>query len=287
MEQTAPLYVPHTALSDVTLTMIVRDELMNCAGGLLPVLERHLPYFPETVVLDTGSIDGTRQLLEHLQGKYPQLRVYDAEFEGFGSARTIANSHVRSRYSLVLDADEMISSVDGLAADVKNANEKYNGDDFVLNFEFSWVHPVYGKQRRPASILNPRLFPKDKTIFERVVYEWVKIINGSALINIHFAGTPINHFVPDGEGEELKDKRFYQEIIPFNSSLPIDGAKLFLQQHGPPSAKADFEKWKTPNPRCLREYDIDLFAVLRELNSLGLKPHPKIMEQLERHGRKG
>src|SRR3989344_9614480 len=107
-----------TPLQDITLTMIVRDELMNPAGGLLPMLEYHLPHFEHAVVLDTGSVDGTRELLEHLAGKYSQLRVCDAKFEGFDKARNQANRHVRTRYSLVLDADEMMSSFDDLAADI-------------------------------------------------------------------------------------------------------------------------------------------------------------------------
>src|SRR3989344_6360433 len=97
-----------TPLQDITLTMIVRDELMNPAGGLLPMLEYHLPHLPEAVVLDTGSVDGTRQLLEHLQGQYPQLKVYDAKFNGYGFARIEANQHVSTEYSFMLDADERL-----------------------------------------------------------------------------------------------------------------------------------------------------------------------------------
>ncbi len=280
-----------TTLSDVTLTMIVRDELMNPAGGLLPILERHLPHFPETVVLDTGSVDGTRQLLEHLQGKYPQLRVYDGPFEGFGPARTRANSYVRTKYSFILDADEMISSIAGVAADIKRANKRCEKEDFSLRFRFGWIHPFYGASIRDTNVLNPRLFPKDKTTFERVIYEWVTITDETTLSNIHDASTLINHFVPDSEGVGLKDQRFYSEMIHYNPYYDgdeikkIDGTEQFLQQHGPPSLKVDFERWKTPYPKCLRDYNIDPFAVLKELDSLGLKVHPKIIDQLERYAR--
>ncbi len=276
-----------TTLSDVTLTMIVRDELMNPAGGLLPMLERHLLYFPETVVLDTGSVDGTRQLLEHLQGKYSQLRVYDAAFEGFGPARTMANSHVRTKYSFILDADEMISSIAGVAADIKRANKRCEKEDFTLRFKFRWIQPFSRAFTRDTNVLNPRLFPKDKTKFERVIYEWVTVTDAEIGGNVYSASTLINHFVPEGEGVEHKNKQFYNEMIHHNPGYGIDEIKRFhrtkefLQQHGPPSLKVGFEKWKTPHPKCLQDYDIDLFAVLRELNSLGLKVHQKIIDQLE------
>ncbi len=272
-----------TTLSDVTLTMIVRDELMNPAGGLLPMLERHLPYFPETVVLDTGSVDGTRQLLEHLQGKYPQLRVYDGPFEGFGPARTTANSYVRTKYSFILDADETISSIDGVAADIEKANEKYLGDVFALKFEFRWIPPFCDDFTRCHNVLNPRLFPKDKTIFERVIYEWVTIIDAKNSGNIHSASTLINHFVPDEYGVGLKDRQFYSEMIRHNSFRPTRVDKHFLQQHGPPSSKADFEKWKTPNPAVLLRYGIDVFGELEKLEKIGLAPHQEILEELRQY----
>src|SRR3989344_6201306 len=108
-----------TPLQDITLTMIVRDELMNPAGGLLPMLEYHLPHFPEAVVLDTGSVDGTRQLLEEMRREYPQLGVYDATFEGYGPARNTANGYVKTKYTLMLDADEMIGRPDSLTIEIK------------------------------------------------------------------------------------------------------------------------------------------------------------------------
>ena len=72
---------------DVTLGIIVRDELMNPAGGILSMLNQHINSFSNVVVLDTGSVDGTRELLEHLSGQYSHLKLYDGRFKGYAHAR--------------------------------------------------------------------------------------------------------------------------------------------------------------------------------------------------------
>ena len=96
---------------DLSLVMIVRDELINPAGGLLPVLEKQSSYYPEIVILDTGSKDGTRELLEHLSGQdiFPNLKVHDAKFWGYSHARNKLNSLVNTKYTLSLDSDEILS----------------------------------------------------------------------------------------------------------------------------------------------------------------------------------
>ena len=152
-----------TPLQDITLTMIVRDELMNPAGGLLPMLEYHLPYFDHAVVLDTGSVDGTRELLEHLAGEYPQLRVYDAKFEGYGYARMKANEHVQTEYTLMLDADERIEELEQLMGALKKIQRGgYIGKESISFRFFNILSDGFVEQ---GWGWNPRLALKRKVGF--------------------------------------------------------------------------------------------------------------------------
>lgn len=64
-------------MPDVSLCAIVRDEAMNPAGGVVKFIDAHMPYVEEGVVVDTGSIDGTREILEEMQAKYPHLKIFD------------------------------------------------------------------------------------------------------------------------------------------------------------------------------------------------------------------
>lgn len=51
-------------LPNTSLCSIVRDELMNPAGGIKDFMECIVPYVERAVIVDTGSLDGTREVLE-------------------------------------------------------------------------------------------------------------------------------------------------------------------------------------------------------------------------------
>ncbi|MBI4151696.1 glycosyltransferase [Candidatus Woesearchaeota archaeon] len=272
--------VTHQALSDTTLTMIVRDELMNPAGGLLPMLEYHLPYFPEAVVVDTGSVDGTRQLLEHLQQEYPHLRVEDHQFVGFGRARTYANSKVRTRYSMILDADEMISSMDSLAHDINTvaAEAEQKSVRYSLHFDFLWIPTQGAPSLRNENVLRLRLFPQSQVrFFYGEVYEYPNTLSPFTITST--AKTVLRHFVPE---RDLKKRlQFYRPLMDIGINTSYEKRFHQIRKLGPPSSKEGFASWKTPNPAVLRTYGINLDEILGKIHQLGLHVDPRIRERLE------
>jgi len=72
-----------------SLCAIVRDEIQNPTGGVEDFLAWTLPFVEEAVVVDTGSIDGTKEILTRAQEIYPHLKVYDPTFEGFAEPETM------------------------------------------------------------------------------------------------------------------------------------------------------------------------------------------------------
>ena len=100
-------------LPNVTLAGIVRDEMMNPAGGIVDYIHSALPFVEEAVIVDTGSVDGTRQALTKLKRKYPQLKVFDTVFIGYAEARNFNIQLIEpGRKVLVLDADERLTRDD-------------------------------------------------------------------------------------------------------------------------------------------------------------------------------
>jgi len=261
-------------LSDVTLTMIVRDELMNPAGGLHAVLSRHLPYFQNVVVLDTGSVDGTRQLLEQMAGENRQLKVYDTKFEGYGPARNTANSHVKTKYTLMLDADELFGSAESFTTETRNKLE-LGTETAALRVKMSAVYP--SGHTLLLGCWNPRLFHQKSARFVKNVWEDVVI---SKTLQGGYQGyaelqSLIYHFIPESENWKTKNEEWYSLWREEQGILPRP-----IYKGESPSQIRSFPIWKTPNPATLLQYNIDVRTEIEELDRMGLLLHPKIIEQL-------
>jgi len=85
---------------NISLCMIVKDELVNLGKNLSPLVDE----FPEVIVVDTGSTDGSREYLDSLT---EQVRVIDCEWmDDFSAAR---NQYIRAAtqaWIYWMDADE-------------------------------------------------------------------------------------------------------------------------------------------------------------------------------------
>lgn len=243
-----------------------------------------MPYFPEIVVLDTGSVDGTRQLLEHLAGECPRLKVYDAKFEGYAQSRTTANGYVKTKYSLILDADEILPAEAKLIKEVEIAKEIANANKakkyIALRFNCLEINPTGEVNFRDFNIFNPRLFPKDLVRFERRVWEWLTWKDTTVDLKVfqRTVETPFLHFVPNQRDYGSKKREWYEPLWDLENER-VSATVL----EAVPSSLGSFKHWKCPNPSVLQMYGIDLSTTLSELHSLGLEPNSGIMELIRQH----
>lgn len=61
--------------------------------------------FKEVIVLDTGSKDTTKDIVS----SFPNTKLYEHPFSGFGAARNLATNYVTSEWILSLDSDEVLT----------------------------------------------------------------------------------------------------------------------------------------------------------------------------------
>ena len=95
-----PASIAMTASPRLTLCMIVRDE----AANLPACLDSVAGLADEIVVVDTGSIDATREI-----ARSRGARVIEAAWTGdFAAARNLALGAATGAWILVLDADEAL-----------------------------------------------------------------------------------------------------------------------------------------------------------------------------------
>ena len=100
------LLVTGLAYADVCLNMIVKDE----APVILRSLESVKSIIDYWVIVDTGSTDGTQDLIRNFMKDIPG-ELHEREWINFGHNRNEALDLARNRgdYVLFIDADEVFS----------------------------------------------------------------------------------------------------------------------------------------------------------------------------------
>ncbi len=232
---TSKIILPNTSLCS-----IVRDEKNNPAGGIKRFIEAHVPFVEEAVIVDTGSLDGTREILEEMQSVYPNLRVYDHKFDGFGNARNHSLTKVKTKYALVLDADELLCQERPRNDWEGIRNYLQEHEDFKLA-EFGFEN-VFSK-REPLSF-NPecwkmRLFQPSQTELEGAL--WENHMNFERQRTDKIKGVSIKHFLPRSNGISAKKYNWYEDGYEY---LFIEGK---VKTGIAPSQTAGFHKWKEYN----------------------------------------
>ncbi|MBW2995835.1 glycosyltransferase [Candidatus Woesearchaeota archaeon] len=221
-------------LPDTSLAAIMRDEIMNPAGGIVDFVESTVPFVEKAVIVDTGSIDGTREALEELEAKHDNLTIYDLKFEDYAQSRNYGLSKLKTKRALVLDADERLVREDFEQLNKlieEHPNEK-------MKFRYLVITPDESREEVGP---NPRLFPVlDRLRYVNTVtrhFEWLYENNDMIpRSNMLKTGIQIKHFVPDKEGIQCKDREWYGRVM-------FDGVKKA------PSEIPSFHKWKQFNQK--------------------------------------
>ena len=205
---------------------------MNPAGGIRKFVESHVPYVEEAIIVDTGSVDGTREILEELESKYSNLKIYDHKFKGFADARNYSLEKVNTKYSLVLDADELITNEapsdewGRIFYEMKRRPKKKS-----FFFEFEHVDP--NGNYVSSDSWNDRLFITKKIEFFGDVWE---THNYSCIrFNPKWAIAKIIHFLPSEEDCLKKREDWYES---FESKIAGNIS---------PSQIESFNSWKAYN----------------------------------------
>jgi len=83
----------------ISAVMIVKNGARTIAKSLKSLLS-----FDDVVVYDNGSTDGTQKIARG----YPNVRLIEGAFEGFGLTKNMAAKHARHDWILIIDSDECL-----------------------------------------------------------------------------------------------------------------------------------------------------------------------------------
>lgn len=184
----------------LTVCMIVKNEeehLAKCLKSVQPIAD-------EIIVVDTGSSDRTKDLARVYGAK-----VHDFEWTNdFAEARNFSLSLASGKWILVLDADEVVSSVDhhALVDIVRKKGHKRVAYSFTTR---NYINNVsikgwqandgrYGKEEAGTGwhpSIKVRLFPNDGRIrFEGHVHELLEPSLKAIGLKIKECNVPIHHY---------------------------------------------------------------------------------------------
>jgi len=146
----------------------------NSAETLAATLDS-LTKFSEVLVLDTGSTDATREIA----GKYPNVRLVEEPFQGFGKMHNLASDLVSQDWILSIDSDEVLSTELILEIHDLPLNPK---EVYSLNrcnyFRGKWIKCCSGWYPDPVIRLYHRKATRftDSAVHETVMAEGLKVV---------------------------------------------------------------------------------------------------------------
>ncbi len=253
-------------LKDTTLCAIVRDEMINPAGGIASFVESTVPFVDEAVIVDTGSKDGTREKLESLASQHRNLRVYDEPFRGFAAARNASLAHARTKYALVLDADELITRANfRILMRVLKARPYELGYnlDFISVFPPGENDSSDGKAKSYGH--NPRLFPLGLGHTYRPAALGIcgpEFLFAEGHVTPHLdelsfvTSAEVLHFVQSSNAMACKRMEWYEGTLGLNrqrqQDFPDRRPLIETSPSASPSDLPSFKIWKALNPRRLQ-----------------------------------
>ena len=201
--------------STLSLCMIVKNEEAYIAQCLMSVS----PVIDEIIIVDTGSTDRTKDIAQVFGAQ-----AYDFQWtHNFADARNFSLLKAHGDWILVLDADEVISSIDhaaltelikkqkrvGYSFTTRNYTENVNTEGWVVN---NGEYPNEEAADGWFPSQKVRLFPRDPRIqFENHVHELVEFSLRKEKIEIEKCRIPVHHYGRlDRKRDTVKEEAYYE-----------------------------------------------------------------------------
>ena len=181
----------------VSVTMLT----FNSARHLEKVLSA-LQCFDDVVVLDSGSRDDTLKIAR----TFPNVRIFETTFHGFGPMHNLASSHARHDWIFSVDSDEVVTPE--LAAEIQSL-----GPDAGVAYSVSLKNYYNGKWIRHCGWYpdrHVRLYHKQRTTFtntwvhEKIITEGLREV----LLREHLL-----HYSFSGSGDFLVKMHRYSDLF--------------------------------------------------------------------------
>ena len=171
-------------MNTISACLICKNEINNLGvlltQDLLPVLE-------EVIVVDTGSTDGTFELLQNLATKHQNLKVSTFKWvDNFSAARNFSFSLGTQDWILFIDADDRVD-----ANTLKHFKESVLDDPNVDAWLLEYVYSTHQDGSPQSTLSRERFLRRSKNpTWCGAIHEYVDI---NAMRQRNYAGLKIIH----------------------------------------------------------------------------------------------
>ena len=229
-DKVGPMTIEKGKYPSLSLCMIVKNEekyLPRCLESLKPMVD-------EMIVVDTGSVDATRDIAEIFGAK-----VFDFQWQDdFSAARNHSLDQASGDWILVMDGDEVIAPIDhskfrklldpsksnrrAFRVVTRNYTEMYNTIGWEPNRN-QYPEEEAGSGWVPSE--KVRIFPNDKSIrFEYPVHEVVGPSLKRKGVAVEGCPCPVHHYGKLDQHRECEKAEHY---------FKLGVKKLFASQDDP------------------------------------------------------
>jgi len=177
--------------------------------------------FKEVIVVDTGSKDMTKEIVR----SFPNTRLYEHPFSGFGAMRNLATTYVTSEWVLSLDSDEVL-----MESTAKELLSQELDPQKVYSFPFhNYFNEKFIKWCGWYPDRHIRLYPKGRAnlssdfVHERVLYQGLEEVKLTA---------PIEHYSYRGISDFLDKMQRYSTLFAEQNRYKQPSSPLKAILHG-------------------------------------------------------
>lgn len=174
-------------LEDISVTILTK----NSQKYIKEVIKALAP-FGEVIIYDSGSTDSTIEIAQ----TFPNVRVLQASFIGFGPTHNIASSAAKNNWILSIDSDEivtpeLIQAIANEEADVKSVYSFERHNYFNEKF-IKWCGWYPDRQIRLYNRTKTKF--SDEQVHEAIISEGMRHVSLQAPI-VHFSYESIADFL--------------------------------------------------------------------------------------------
>ncbi|MBD3269966.1 glycosyltransferase [Candidatus Peregrinibacteria bacterium] len=197
---------------DLSLVLIVKNEekhLKNCLSSFQNI-------WKDLIIVDTGSIDKTKEIAKSFGAKIFNFKWIN----DFSAARNFSLEQVKSDWTMVIDADDIITETDK-----SDLIKEFN--DSIPNFDVTYLPYYYhgGRQNPTMTCILPKIWKTNLNLrYIRPIHEYLNTDNQE--VSRNSLNIPIVHQKIDLSKESSSERNFrmLNELIEKN---PNDGISIF------------------------------------------------------------